>query len=97
MRGHTDGNGDARIDDALATIRRGVEQLSLAVRARDEPSSEHVLLSRADVARRLCVPEAWVARRARRGALPFARRLGRKIVYDRAGLDAYIESLGTDR
>jgi excisionase family DNA binding protein len=95
MRGHTDGNGDARIDDALATIRRGVDQLALAVRARDEPSV--VLLSRADVARRLGVPESWVARRARRGALPFARRLGRKFVYERAGLDAYIESLGTDQ
>lgn len=68
--------------------------LSLAVRARDDPPPEHVLLSRAEVAQRLCVAESWVARKARRGGLPFAKRLGRKVVYDRAGLDAYIARLG---
>jgi Helix-turn-helix domain len=94
MRGTTDGNGDARIDDALATIRRGVELLTLAVRARGEPPVEHVLISRAEVARRLCVGESWVARTARRGGLPFAKRVGRKVVYDRAGLEAYIARLG---
>ena len=97
MRGHTDGNGDARIDDALATIRRGVEQLSLAVRARDDPPTAHVLLSRAEVARRLLVPESWVARQARRGALPFAKKMGRKRGYELAGLEDYIAQLGRGR
>jgi hypothetical protein len=94
MRGTVDGNGDARIADALATIRRGVDLLAAAVRARGDPPTEHVLISRADVARRLGVPESWVARRQRRGALPFAKRLGRKFVYDLSGLEDYIARLG---
>ena len=59
--------------------------------------SGRVLLSRADVAHRLRVPESWVEREQQRGHLPFAKRMGRKFVYDAALLDEYIASLAVAR
>jgi len=96
MRRAIDGNGDARIDDALATIRRGMADLQAAIQARGQPAGR-VLLSRADVAHRLRVPESWVEREQQRGHLPFAKRMGRKFVYDAALLDEYIASLAVAR
>ena len=90
------GNGDARIADALATIRRGVEDLTAAVHARG-PQPERVLLPRAEVAERLGVPESWVEREQHAGRLPFAKRMGRKFVYDAALLDNYIANLAVAR
>jgi len=90
------GNGDARIADALAAIRRGVEELAGAVQARGDPAGR-VLISRAEVARRLGVPESWVEREQQRGHLSFAKRMGRKYVYDAALLDAHIASLPVAR
>jgi len=92
MRRAIEGNGDARIEDALATIRRGMVELQAAVQARGQPAGR-VLISRAEVAHRLRVPESWVEREQQRGHLPFAKRMGRKFVYDAAGLDDYIGSL----
>jgi len=96
MRRAIDGNGDARIDDALATIRRGMVELQAAIQARGQPAGR-VLISRADVAHRLGVPESWVEREQRRGHLPFAKRMGRKFVYDAQGLDAHIAALPVAR
>ena len=33
----------------------------------------------------------WLYRQARKGALPFARRLGRRLVFDEAGLTRWLE------
>jgi excisionase family DNA binding protein len=32
----------------------------------------------------------WLYREARAGRLPFARRLGRRVVFDEAGLDRWL-------
>ena len=96
MRRAIDGNGDARIDDALATIRRGMADLQAAIQARGQPAGR-VLISRVDVAQRLGVPESWVEREQHRGRLPFAKRMGRKFVYDAADLDTYIAALAVAR
>jgi len=96
MRRTPDGNGDARIADALAAIRRGVDDLTAAVHGRGA-SPTRVLISRAVVADRLGVPESWVAREQHRGHLPFAKRMGRKFVYDAALLDEYIAHLAVAR
>ena len=96
MRRATDGNGDARIDDALATIRRGLADLQAAIQARGQPAGR-VLISRADVAHRLGVPLSWVEREQQQGHLPFAKRMGRKFVYDAALLDDYIAALAVSR
>jgi len=90
------GEGDARIADALATIRRGIEDLTAAVHGR-APQPERILISRADVATRLGVPQSWVAREQRRGRLPFAKRMGRKFVYDHGLLQEYIAALTVAR
>jgi excisionase family DNA binding protein len=90
------GTEDARIADALAAIRRGVDDLAAAVHGRGQPSTR-LLISRAEVAQRLGVPQSWVAREQRRGRLPFAKRMGRKFVYDAAQLDEYIGNLGVAR
>jgi excisionase family DNA binding protein len=43
------------------------------------------------VAARCGMSRQWLYRQARKGALPFARRLGRRLVFDEAGLRRWLE------
>jgi len=43
------------------------------------------------VATRTGMSRQWLYRQARKGALPFARRLGRRLVFDEAGLARWLD------
>jgi len=43
------------------------------------------------VAEQTCMSRDWLYREARAGRLPFARRLGRRVVFDEAGLKRWLD------
>ena len=45
----------------------------------------------AAVVERTGMSKDWLYREARAGRLPFARRLGRRVVFDKAGLDRWLD------
>ncbi len=45
----------------------------------------------AEVMRRTGMSRGWLYREARAGRLPFARRLGRRLVFDEAGLRRWLD------
>ena len=49
------------------------------------------------VVERTGVSKDWLYREARAGRLPFARRLGRRVVFDEAGLTRWLERRGGQR
>src|SRR5262245_2766804 len=53
-------------------------------------SSDGAALDVAEVARRTGMSVPWLYREARAGRLPFARRLGRRLVFDAAGLTRWL-------
>jgi excisionase family DNA binding protein len=44
-----------------------------------------------EVARRTRMSVTWLYRQARAGHLPFARRIGRRLVFDEAGLQRWLD------
>jgi excisionase family DNA binding protein len=44
-----------------------------------------------EVAKRIGMSKPWIYREARAGRLPFARRLGRRIKFEEAGLTRWLE------
>jgi predicted DNA-binding transcriptional regulator AlpA len=44
-----------------------------------------------EVVERTGMSKQWLYRQARQGALPFARRLGRRLVFDEAGLRRWLD------
>jgi excisionase family DNA binding protein len=64
----------------------------LARRDRENRSKDRfsAALTAEEVAARLKVTRGWVWKQARKGALPFARRIGRKLVFDEAGLGRWL-------
>lgn len=83
---------DADLLGALTAVQKRVEW------ARLEPSTTstrttavHVGLDVGEVARRTGMSRDWVYREARAGRLPFARKHGRRIVFDEAGLQRWLE------
>jgi predicted DNA-binding transcriptional regulator AlpA len=54
-----------------------------------DPSS--AALDVTEVVRRTGMSRGWLYREARAGRLPFARRLGRRLVFDEAGLRRWLD------
>jgi predicted DNA-binding transcriptional regulator AlpA len=55
------------------------------------PAAPSTALDIDEVYRRTDMSKPWLYREARAGRLPFARRLGRRIVFDEAGLTRWLE------
>jgi predicted DNA-binding transcriptional regulator AlpA len=58
---------------------------------RSAPSGSSRALDVAAVSEQTGMSRDWLYREARAGRLPFARRLGRRIVFDEAGLIRWLE------
>ena len=54
------------------------------------PPAPSTALAIAEVAQRTGMSRPWLYREARGGRLPFARRLGRRLVFDEAGLTRWL-------
>jgi excisionase family DNA binding protein len=55
------------------------------------PPAPSVALTVDEVMQRTGMSKPWLYREARAGRLPFARRLGRRLVFDEAGLTRWLE------
>jgi excisionase family DNA binding protein len=67
-----------------------VQRAAMRLRTASAPASATPMPSRAldveEVMRRTGMSKGWLYRAARAGHLPFARRLGRRLTFDEAGL-----------
>jgi predicted DNA-binding transcriptional regulator AlpA len=59
------------------------------------PPTPSTALDIADVMQRTGMSRGWLYREARAGHLPFARRIGRRLVFDDAGLTRWLEKRRT--
>jgi excisionase family DNA binding protein len=55
------------------------------------PTDDSAALDVATAARRSGMSKDWLYREVRAGHLPFARRLGRRVVFDAAGLSRWLD------
>jgi predicted DNA-binding transcriptional regulator AlpA len=90
---------DGLSPDRLATFVGALESLKLQafmLAARNQGSTEppaprpSTALDVQDVMRATGMSRAWLYREARTGRLPFARRIGRRLVFDAAGLEKWL-------
>jgi predicted DNA-binding transcriptional regulator AlpA len=81
------------VDRALASYfnaRADIVAEALARRQRNGTSPPADALGIAEVMRRTGMSNNWLYRHVRAGALPFARRLGRRVTFDAAGLERWV-------
>ena len=71
------------------------QQAAMRLRTAPPPASATPMSSRAlaieEVMQRTGMSKGWLYREARAGRLPFARHLGRRVVFDEAGLGRWLE------
>lgn len=82
---------------AYFSARADVVAEALARRARPEPAVPTAMvptamLPVAEVVKRSGMSKGWLYREARANRLPFARRIGRRIVFDERGLQRWLDS-----
>jgi excisionase family DNA binding protein len=80
----------ALIVELAALQQRAAMRIRIAT-ASDTPPGPSQALDVGDVAQRTGMSRGWLYREARAGRLPFARRLGRRVVFDEAALRRWLE------
>src|SRR5262249_34933449 len=78
------------IGQLAAAQARALARLTAPPQVSSVPS-DGAALDVAEVARRTAMSRQWLYRQARAGHLPFARRIGRRLVFDPAGLARWLE------